>query len=197
MSRLLRRLRKMLRRAKSLVAIGSIMFFLINGFHLTSISTTPSLAVKENIDIQQQAAASTQQFTITLQTHYVCGVETEKLQFHHQREMEDWLTEHGYRWKVLERNGGHYVLGREVSDDLSERCKETGYFGIDQDGVLTIFEGPPSDNKVIQTFFRIDTKKLESLLPQEEVETLIQGIRIESMEEYLGVLSTYSPFAEQ
>ncbi|GJM75081.1 hypothetical protein HMSSN036_72970 [Paenibacillus macerans] len=41
----------------------------------------------------------------------------------------------------------------ERINGLSETCSKQGYIGIDKDGNLTLFDGPPKKEKVIRTFF--------------------------------------------
>jgi forespore regulator of the sigma-K checkpoint len=48
---------------------------------------------------------------------------------------------------------------------------------------------------VIQTFFQLDIKRMESSLPLEEVKLLKKGIPFSSMSEYNSILSTYGEFA--
>lgn len=79
----------------------------------------------------------------------------------------------------------------EVNDDLSDNS----YIGIDQHGVLSLFEGPPLEEKVIRSFFQINIEFLESSLPPEIVEQLYEGIRITNHSEYNSVLSTFSDYA--
>lgn len=78
-----------------------------------------------------------------------------------------------------------------VNDDLPDNS----YIGIDQHGVLSLFEGPPLEDNVIRSFFQIDIEFLESSLPPEIVEQLYEGIRITNHSEYNSVLSTFSDYA--
>lgn len=69
------------------------------------------------------------------------------------------------------------------------------YIGLSEQGVLTLFQGPPEHNQVIETFFRIDTDRLKTELPLSELEKLKAGIMVASPEEYEAILATYKPFA--
>ncbi|MNN87817.1 hypothetical protein D3C81_2054220 [compost metagenome] len=78
---------------------------------------------------------------------------------------------------------------------MSETCRQEGYIGIDKNGNLSLFEGPPKNEKVIKTFFQLDVETMESALPNEVLKQLKQGIRVQDASEYNSVLSTFSDFA--
>lgn len=81
----------------------------------------------------------------------------------------------------------------DVSDQ--EVIQENSYIGVDENGVLSLFEGPPRQEKVIRSFFQINVEFLESSLPQEIVEQLYRGIQVSTLSEYNSVLSTFSDYA--
>ena len=81
------------------------------------------------------------------------------------------------------------VFQQEV-DDISPLLKINGYFGISEDGILNIYEGKPSDEKVIQSFFQINTKKLKSHQQQE----LEMGIPVLSRDRYEEVLKMFKKY---
>lgn len=97
-------------------------------------------------------------------------------------------------WKLTHRQGNEFTFELRIND-LSPTCKANGYFGINEKGELSLFDGVPEKEKVIQTFFQIDTKKIESYLPKEELTMLKRGIRVQEVEEYNSILSTFSEFA--
>lgn len=70
-----------------------------------------------------------------------------------------------------------------------------GYIGIDSNGNLSLFDGPPKQEKVIRTFFQLDVETMESALPSEVLNQLQAGIRIQDVDEYNSVLSTFSDYA--
>ena len=49
--------------------------------------------------------------------------------------------------------------------------------------------------KVLRTFFQLDVHYMESSLPKERLNELVNGIRISDMDDYNSVLSTFSDFA--
>jgi forespore regulator of the sigma-K checkpoint len=69
--------------------------------------------------------------------------------------------------------------------------KTNGYFGITHKGVLSIFNGRPEQSKIIQSFFQIDIKKLESNKQKE----LLDGIPIKTKDRYVHVLETFKPYS--
>nr|WP_240343093.1 BofC C-terminal domain-containing protein [Paenibacillus sp. ALJ109b] len=80
-------------------------------------------------------------------------------------------------------------------DDLSPLCKEQAYISIDAVGNLNLYEGRPTEEKVIRTFFQMDVGTLETSLPEGVLEQLQQGIRIQDKDEYDSVISTFSDYA--
>ncbi|KAB8134749.1 regulator [Gracilibacillus oryzae] len=88
-------------------------------------------------------------------------------------------------WQLMEQKQGFIRFRKEVND-ISPYVKTYGYFGI-RDGILTIFEGVPVNEAVINSFFHIDTKELESHL----LKDLMNGIKIDTKEDYERVLETY------
>lgn len=82
-----------------------------------------------------------------------------------------------------------------LQDQEWSQIIHSGYMGIDKDGNLSLFEGPPEDEKVLRTFFQLDVETMESVLPEEAIKQLQQGIRVQDMDEYHSVLSTFSDFA--
>jgi forespore regulator of the sigma-K checkpoint len=69
--------------------------------------------------------------------------------------------------------------------------KANGFFGITEDGVLSIFNGRPDQLRIIQSFFQIDIMKLESAKQEE----LLQGIPIKTKDRFVEVLETFKPYS--
>lgn len=204
MSKWMEILRKLWRRNKGLVTLGTffIVLLLVNMLqmaeqnaghvHQESIDPTTNEQTQDSI-----AAMNKNEWSIYLVSEYLCGVQTEVKIFQSVEDMEAWLIQNQGDWDRVVRKAGSFTLYRHVPNDLSPICKAEGYFGLTDDYVLSIFEGPPSENKIIQTFFRIDTELLESKIDLEELLTLRQGIRIYSVEDYLHVLSTFEQYATE
>jgi forespore regulator of the sigma-K checkpoint len=132
---------------------------------------------------------------VWLRKVYVCGEETASLGLMNGSEIDRLFQEHA-EWTIDRRDDGSVVF-TEYVNDLSPACKESAYFGIDQDGNLTLFQGLPAEENIIRTFFQLDIQYLESSLPRETVRQLYEGIRIRDVEEFNSVLSTFSTFADE
>jgi hypothetical protein len=93
--------------------------------------------------------------------------------------------------KEIEPDKGLQNPEEEIKDIL----EEDAYFGLDENGNLSLFDGLPENKKVIRSFFQLNIEHLESSLPRETVNQLYQGIQITDFAEYNSVLSTFSDFA--
>jgi forespore regulator of the sigma-K checkpoint len=194
---ILKKIKKILRRYRGLIAIGVILFAIGGALTLGNLSSHiihPGSHQEEAIDVMAK-----QPVKLILKTNYICGTEISTKEFDQVRDMEEWLeAQKNTSWTIVEaKKDSEYTMSRNVLNDLSPLCKKEGYFGLSKEGVLTMFQGPPTDNHVIQTFFRIDTQLLESKLPKEKVGSLKQGIRVHSVDDYLNVLSTFEEFAAE
>ena len=92
--------------------------------------------------------------------------------------------------KTTEMNDSQLVFQTYV-DDISPLLKGNGYFGIKADGTISIFNGKPVKDQVIQSFYQIDMKKLESRQQTE----LLKGVKIENKERYSQFLEAYKPYS--
>lgn len=124
---------------------------------------------------------------------YVCGEETLLIGRMEAEAIASLHDEHP-EWGVGLREDGNVTFSEQI-DDLSPACKSNAYFGLDKNGSLSLFDGPPDDEKVIRTFFQLNMGYLESSLHPDAVDQLKEGIRVLDMEEYNSVLSTFSEFA--
>lgn len=94
------------------------------------------------------------------------------------------------QWQLTDIDESTVVFRKQV-DDISPLLKANGFFGITENGVLTIFNGRPGQSRIIQSFFQIDIKKLES----KKQEELIQGIPIKTKNRYVEVLETFKGYS--
>lgn len=131
---------------------------------------------------------------IVLHRSYLCGEETRKLGRHTTAQAADLLKSHR-AWQAEFDAAGRLVI-EEAVDDLSPLCRKTAYIGMDENGNLSLFDGPPNKDNVIRTFFQLDVETLESNLTQDRLHELAHGIRVSDKEEYNSVLSTFSEFAK-
>ncbi|WP_026563453.1 intercompartmental signaling factor BofC [Bacillus sp. UNC41MFS5] len=94
------------------------------------------------------------------------------------------------QWQPIDIDGSTLVFQKQVND-ISPLLKANGFFGITEEGVLSIFNGKPDQLRIIQSFFQIDIKRLESTKQEE----LIQGIPIKNKNRYVEVLETFKPYS--
>ncbi|WP_054958148.1 BofC C-terminal domain-containing protein [Paenibacillus dakarensis] len=131
---------------------------------------------------------------VYLRTTFVCGVEEQDIGTMNAESIYTLLNNNP-SWKGKMGQDGEVWLERNVTDDLSPTCKEQAYMSVDANGNLTLFEGPPQEERVIRTFFQLDIKSIESSLPKDVLKQLQNGIRIQDIDEYNSVLSTFSDYA--
>jgi forespore regulator of the sigma-K checkpoint len=95
------------------------------------------------------------------------------------------------QWQLIDMNK-ETMKFRKYMDDISPLLKANGYFGITDEGVLTIFNGRPQKTNIIQSFYQIDLGKLES----KKCEELKKGIPIKSKEQYVDVIETFKTYSK-
>ncbi|WP_373886067.1 BofC C-terminal domain-containing protein [Cytobacillus gottheilii] len=93
-------------------------------------------------------------------------------------------------WNLIDMDED-VVVFRQQTDDISPLLKANGYFGITEEGVLTIFNGKPQRANIIQSFFQIDIQRLES----KKCEQLKEGIPIMTKDRYINVLETFKTYS--
>nr|WP_241657828.1 intercompartmental signaling factor BofC [Anaerobacillus alkaliphilus] len=127
---------------------------------------------------------------VILERIYLDGEISEEIVEETILSMEDFWAEYA-DWNLIDQDEAKVVFQQKV-DDISPLLKINGYFGISEDGILNIYEGKPSDEKVIQSFFQINMKKLKSHQQQE----LENGIPVLSRDRYEEVLKMYKKYAK-
>ncbi len=95
-------------------------------------------------------------------------------------------------WRIIEQTKDYLVL-HKMESDISPLLKANGYFGMSEDGTLSIYNGKPEHDKVIHTFFQIDVGKLE-VYQQEELQ---HGIQIISKDQFTSLMNEYREYAVQ
>lgn len=136
------------------------------------------------------AAPASVKMTVILERQYLDGEVSEETKKETVVSMKDiWKKYKG--WQLVNMDDETLVF-RKTVNDISPLLKSNGYFGITEDGTLSIFEGKPAHStRIIQSFFQIDVKKLES----RQHKQLKQGIRIVSKSQYEDIIETYRHFA--
>jgi forespore regulator of the sigma-K checkpoint len=131
-----------------------------------------------------------QKFTIILQRIYLDGDVSEEIVTETAKSKVEIRQKYG-QWQLVSSKGNELVF-RYGIDDISPLLKANGYFGITEEGILTIFNGRPKHSKIIHSFFQIDVGKLESRKKQQ----LMNGIPIKTKDRYQQVLETFKPYTK-
>lgn len=142
------------------------------------LAAEPASQVKEPLHLK-----------VVLERNYLDGEVSEEVVEEKVYSLENFWSKYD-QWKLKKINESQVVFSRQV-DDISPLLKANGYFGITDKGVLTIFNGKPGHSRIIQSFFQIDIKKLESRKQAE----LIHGIPIKTKDHYVEVLETFKPYS--
>jgi forespore regulator of the sigma-K checkpoint len=151
-------------------------------------------AVLDRKDLLEAVSREAVSRTVHLKTTYVSGEEVQTLPgVRTPAQLKELIAEHPGWSGWLSREGDLWLEQR--INDLSPLTKKEAYFGVDEQGNLTLFKGPPSAEKVMKTFFQMDMGSMKSSLPEGSWEQLHQGIRVQDIEEYNSVLSTFSDYA--
>jgi forespore regulator of the sigma-K checkpoint len=127
--------------------------------------------------------------TVILERVYLDGEISQEVVHETCWSMENFWAKYD-QWQLTDIDESTMVF-RKQFNDISPLLKVNGFFGITEDGVLTIFNGRPDQLRIIQSFFQIDIKKLESTKQEE----LIQGIPIKTKDRYVEVLETFKAYS--
>lgn len=165
--------------------ISLVISIIVIGYLVVSVNNIQDDVEKEVRPTTSQPVANEQLvLEVTLQKQYVDGKIEQETREESIGAMEDfWATYED--WQLIEQSTGEMTFRKQV-DDISPYLKANGYFGL-QEGMLSIFEGAPLHQQVIQSFYQIDTSTLESF----QIEELESGIKIESIETYHQILEVY------
>ncbi|SFS58647.1 forespore regulator of the sigma-K checkpoint [Paenibacillus sp. BC26] len=185
--------KKLLRNRRPMWQLGCLLAVTL--LSLTSVRSVQAMKQghppsRSVIDV---LASPSEQVTVKLHRIFLCGEEKSTLGQMTSREALRLLKEHPEWTAVLDTESA--VVMEQRIDDLSESCKHNGYISMDKAGNLTLFDGSPKKEKVLRTFFQLDVNYMESSLPKERIEELVNGIRITDKDEYNSVLSTFSDYA--
>ncbi|WP_379139103.1 BofC C-terminal domain-containing protein [Paenibacillus sp. sgz500958] len=153
----------------------------------------PALALQRE-ELLQTIRQSGINRTVHLKISYVSGEEVRTLSgIRNPAQMEVLLAERP-AWSGYISAEGDLWLENKV-EDLSPAVKKEAYIGVDEQGNLTLFKGPPEKEEVLKTFFQMDMGSMKSSVPEHIWKQLRSGIRIQDIEEYDSVLSTFSDYA--
>lgn len=169
----------------------SMIIAMAASFPLLFFHNWIGLAEENDVSRHMARAQETQQkVTIILQIEYLDGDVSEEVVTDTSRSILE-IQEKYKEWQLVSSERDILVFRCKV-DDISPLLKANGYFGITEEGTLTIFNGKPKNSKVIHSFFQIDVGKLESRKRQQ----LIKGIPIKTKDRYQQVLETFKPYSK-
>ncbi|WP_078552655.1 intercompartmental signaling factor BofC [Bacillus alkalicellulosilyticus] len=146
---------------------------------------------KETVNVNQEAfeVMAPKTVEVVLERVYLDGEISEEVVQETIWSMEDFWAFYA-DWTLLDQNESRVTFQQEVND-ISPLLKINGYFGISEEGILNIYDGHPNHEKVIQSFFQINTNKLQSHQHHE----LKEGIPVLSRENFQEVLKTFERYA--
>ena len=169
----------------SLAGFAVLLFmFIINAEGITMIG-----AASQIDSPQPQEKTEPLSMTVILERVYLDGEISQEVVHETCWSMENFWAKYD-QWQLTDMDDSTMVFRKQVND-ISPLLKANGFFGVTEDGVLTIFNGRPDHLRIIQSFFQIDIKKLESSKQEE----LIQGIPIKTKDRYVEVLETFKPYS--
>jgi forespore regulator of the sigma-K checkpoint len=175
------------------VRIVFMVMLLIGAFYFTFFYTEEKQAADgsslEMLNETPAEVASAHTVTVILERVYLDGEVSEEIVQETIWSMEDFWAAYE-DWQLMDMTEEQIVFQKQM-DDISPLLKTNGYFGISDNGVLSIFNGKPGQAEIIQSFFQIDVEKLES----KRHDDLVKGIPIKSKQEYEEVLEQYKPYS--
>lgn len=171
-----------------MIRLCAVILFMIIGGALFILGTDSAKAAQQD-SRQTQQKPEPLNITVILERVYLDGEISQEVIHETCWSMENFWAKYD-QWQLTDSDVSTFVFRKQV-DDISPLLKANGFFGITEDGVLTIFNGRPGQSRIIQSFFQIDIKKLESKIQEE----LIQGIPIRSKDHYVQVLETFKPYS--
>lgn len=174
--------------------IAALVTGLVGGMALAQTGSKGSRAWNQWFtgEVSRTAQVWGKPYELVLARTYLCGVRDEEHKPVAGDRLAEMMAEYN-GWEIISADSAKMILMKR-EHDIAPACKQNGHFGISADGILTLFNGLPSEQDVVQTFYRINTQKMEASLSKVEVEKLKQGIRVRDLAEYNSVLSTYGEF---
>lgn len=175
-----------------------MILFIASGLHVFSTDAQENTASKQHNEkdsevVKKSILKAWEQgpliIDVVLQQQYIDNQQVVNTKNETIWSLEDFWAAYE-DWDLVKQEEGEILFVKEIND-LSPIIKARGYFGLDEQGKLTIFEGKPAENKVIQSFYQINTKELES----SKTNQLRKGIKVKSKEQYLSLLETYKTFS--
>lgn len=197
-----KRFKRRLRLKRRWLALGAVILVIGAVYaYMMMVDTAPYANVQEKVASVFSYGSRTpgsledlrSEATVTLHRLYMCGEDETSYGIMPPERIRELAAAHP-EWEFAIVSAKKIVFTEHVGD-LSDECKRNSYIGVDASGNLTLYEGPPKEERAVKTFFQLDIEHLESALPPDVVRQLREGIRITDAAEYNSVLSTFSDFA--
>jgi forespore regulator of the sigma-K checkpoint len=170
-----------------LLLIGAFYFTFFHDDGKIQKEAAENPAAAEQADAAPDPAVHT--VDVILERVYLDGEVSEEVRSETIWSMEDFWAAYA-AWELVDMSDEQVVF-RQAVDDISPLLKSNGYFGISEEGVLSIFNGRPGQSEIIQSFFQIDIKRLES----KQHDELVRGIPVKSKQGYQQVIQSFQPFS--
>lgn len=138
---------------------------------------------QRNVD-KQYPGSDLAVLEVVLQEQYIDGRMASEMILETISAMEDFWSKYE-DYQLIDQKVGQVTFRKQVND-ISPYLKKVGYFGLYED-VLTIFEGAPTHQQVIQSFYHINLNQLS----KEDRERLNKGIKIDSKSTYQQTLEVF------
>lgn len=174
-----------------LLAVFACFFFMLVG-RVPGMVLNGSASVQlDNNNHHELKKTEPLRLTVILERNYLDGEVGQELVQETCWSLENFWSKYD-QWQLIHIDKSKMVFRKDI-DDISPLTKANGYFGITDKGVLTIFNGRPDRSRIIQSFFQIDIRKLES----KKQEELLQGIPIRTKDRYVEVLETFKHYSKK
>ncbi|WP_199880598.1 intercompartmental signaling factor BofC [Bacillus massiliglaciei] len=127
---------------------------------------------------------------VILQRMYLDGEQSEEKVTETIWAMEDFWAKYK-DWKLIDQNEKEIIFQKR-EQDISPLLKANGYFGMTEEGVISIYNGKPKYDKIIQSFFQVDVGQLEAYKKEE----LQRGIPILNKDQFQKLIKSYEPYTK-
>lgn len=157
-----------------------VAFFLIDVLELTVYAETPLKNGNTPVEVE-----------VVLKSIYLDGEISEETVTEKIYLIENFWAKFD-DWQFIGMENDKLIFQKKLND-ISPLLKNNGYFGVTEDGTLSIFNGKPYKSHIIQSFFQIDVGRLESQIRIE----LMKGIPIKTKDRYVEVLETFKTYSKE
>jgi forespore regulator of the sigma-K checkpoint len=173
----------------------TFLFIIIGGLYVIGLQTVNDVSAEKylaQIHVEEEEAYPVTG-PITIDVHlrrsYLTGESSEEVVSETIVSMEDFWAKY-QEWQLVDQNAEKIIFEKSVND-ISPLLKMNGHFGLSEEGILTIYDGKPNEQKVIQSFYQVDVEKLESHLHQQ----LRTGIPVQTKQKFQIIIEGFKQYA--